>query len=191
MGSLPIWCQGVQLEPIHVTDDCLWLQSISTCELGDWLPNSSVRVPKKSLLLPSLMHGRRGGTATVMFRPADGTLFLLLPARSCHVFQCSCLHSIPLPCLGSLPRRKLPLLGDLMGYLLLTFVAFHLRPCRTFVPCLVKLKPLVSWPSQMLLGKVACLAKVDDPRTVMDLSADYCPWYVVTGFGAPFTLMQS
>ena len=25
-----------------------------------------------------------------------------------------------------------------------------------------------SWPSQMLLGKVACLAKVEDPRTVMD-----------------------
>ena len=167
-GSLPIWCQGVQLEPIHVTDDCLWLQSISTCELGGPVTQLKCTGAKEELATAFIdaWKERWDRHRDVPTSRWDTILAFARAKLPCVSMQLPSLNPTSLS--GVIATKKAASAGGLDGVSVADLRSLPPEALQNLCSMFSEIEATGSWPSQMLLGKVACLAKVDDPRTVMD-----------------------
>ena len=167
-GSLPIWCQGVQLNPIHVSDDCLWLQSTLPCELGGTISQLKCTGTKDDLAAAFIdsWKERWDRHRDVPASRWDTILSFAREKLPCVPMQLPSLTPTSLS--GVISTKKATSAGGLDGVSVADLRSLPREALQNICSMFREIEATGSWPSQMLLGKVACLAKVEDPRTVMD-----------------------
>lgn len=167
-NSLPIWCQGVQLAPIHVTDVCFWLQSISPCEVGSTVSQLKCTGAKDELATAFIdaWKERWDRHRDVPTNRWDTILSFARAKLPCVAMDLPSLNPTSLSWV--IATKKAASAGGLDGVSVADLRFLPNEALQNLCTMFDEIETTGSWPSQMLEGKVACLAKVSDPRTVMD-----------------------
>ena len=166
--ALPIWCNGSQLDPIHVTDDCLWIQSTLPCQVGSTVTQLKC-TGKKEDLADAFIAAWKERWDRHRDVPVDRWDTILTFARA-HLGKASL--SIPALTADKLAQvistKKATSAGGLDGVSVVDLQHMPISALQNICSLYEEAEVTGQWPSQMLLGKVACLAKVEQPRSVMD-----------------------
>ena len=164
----PIVCQGLPLSLIHVEPDCIWLEDSSALKPGDVISQvqcSGTQTDLEKMFVDEWkarwerhkdVPDSRWATILDFARQALPRLQFSWPAISPDVLSqliaakkssSACgLDGVSIADLKSLPRSAIE-----------NVCSMYREAEDTGV-----------WPSQLLMGRVACLAKTDEPRTVLD-----------------------
>ena len=168
LDTQPLWCQGSMLKPIHVTDDCLWLSSIEPCVIGGTVSQLKC-TGRKDDLAQAFISAWKERWDRHRDVPDSRWDVILSFARSRLPRVCMDLPSLTVPALsGVIATKKTTSAGGLDGISVEDLRCLPKAALQNLCTMFHEIEQNGIWPSQMLLGKVACLAKVDQPRSVMD-----------------------
>ena len=166
--ALPLWCNGAQLHPIHVTDDCLWVNSVSSCQIGGLVTQLKCTGKKEELAdaFISAWKERWDRHKDV----SDDRWDVFLKFAHANIARVPIVvPSITVECLmQALTTKKSTSAGGLDGVSLADLQSLPPSALQNICSMYQEVERTGVWPSQLVLGKVACLAKVENPRTVMD-----------------------
>ncbi|CAL1151873.1 unnamed protein product [Cladocopium goreaui] len=168
VSDRPVLAHGLPLNIIHVEDDCLWLQSIEGVQVGQCVSQLQCTGTKADLekAFAEAWKARWDRHAHV---PEDRWVTILSFARA------------------FLPRLRLDwpqLTPDVLGQLIASkksssacgLDGVSIQDLKSMPPAALSnfcdmystAEQTGQWPSQLLMGKVVCLAKVDQPSSVLD-----------------------
>lgn len=166
--DLDFWCNGVKLDPVHVTDDCLWLQDVGHCASGDSVTQLKC-TGTKTALADAFISSWQERWDRHKDVPPERWDTILAFARAHLVRVPIVLSALTAECLMHLiSTKKRSSASGLDGVSIDDLQSLPLSALQNVCAMYQEAESSGAWPSQLLMGKVACLAKVEQPRSVMD-----------------------
>ena len=166
--SFPIVSGGLPLEILHATDDCLWLNSLSDLRPGSGISQLQCTGVKEDLE-KAFCYAWKARWDRHRDVPEDRCQTILTFARAHLPRSHLDWPSITPEVLGHLISSKHDSSASgLDGVSIQDLKRMPPAVLQNFCSMYEQAETDGTWPPQLLMGKVACLAKVDHPQSVMD-----------------------
>jgi len=163
-----IYCNGKALTPIHVEDDCLWLEDTSDLQVG--MPISQPIFQGTDQELFTLfseawkqMWDRHRHVSPDRWAQILSFARQHLPRGS---FSWAPLDAPQLQ--HCIAHKKATTSGGLDGVSLVDLKAMPPAALTNFIHMFQEAEETGEWPSQVIAGRVTCLAKVEEPQHALD-----------------------
>lgn len=164
----PIVCGGLPLDVVHVTDDCLWLADTSKVRQGCGV-SQMLTTGLKADLEQAFLAAWRDRWDRHRHVPDSRWQTILEFARHKLPRGAYDWPSLTPDVLGQMiSAKKDSSACGLDGVSIRDLKCLPSQAMTNFCDMFDTAEQEGTWPSQLLMGKVVCLAKVDQPKSVMD-----------------------
>lgn len=166
--SQPLVCNGFQLQVIHAEHDCLWLQDLTGIEIGHTITQLS-KLGTDDELFTTLLQAWKEMWERHSNVPVQRWDNILEFARA-HLPKLSfSWPELSVYSLGQcITHKKATTAGGLDGVSIHDLKAMPTAAFKNFVDIFAFAEQTGSWPTQIVSGRVACIAKVPEPQKALD-----------------------
>ena len=164
----PILCQGKPLSVIHHEDDCIWLEDITSLAKGMHVSQTS-HVGSDEELFAAFSEAWKHMWDRHRRVPQDRWSNILSFAR--HHIPRLHLDWEPMDTMAleqAVARKKSTTTAGLDGVTLFDLKHMNTAALQNFVSLFRHAETTGEWPTQMLAGRVTCIAKTDAPSNALD-----------------------
>ena len=164
----PLFCNGRELDVIHHEHDCMWVQDVESIEVG--MPISQpLFLGAQHELFETFLHAWKDMWGRHSNVPAERWFTILEFARR-HLprqqFHWSPLNEDSLRhCIN---HKKSTTTAGLDGVTLHDLKAMPVNALQNFVAMFHHAESTGEWPTQVVAGRVTCIAKTEDPQHALD-----------------------
>ena len=163
-----LMCHGKQFQIIHAEEDCLWLDSTAQIEVGQLISQLRCTGTKRDLEDAFVLAWKERWDRHKDVPPERWHTILQF-ARQCLkpiAMQWPSLDAAGVAQIVAHKRRRSA--GGLDGVTVEDLQHMPLVVHQAFCDMFHEAETTGDWPTQLLQGKVVCLAKTDNPRSVVD-----------------------
>ena len=166
--DVPVVCEGRQLNVLHAEHDCIWLDSVDTLRPG-LVVSQVTQIGSHADLSRMFLDTWRSMWERHRDVPVDRWQKILAFARAHLPRGEFAWQTIDVDALsGCIAHKSSTTTGGLDGVTLSDLKAVPAAALQNFVDMFHHAEQTGSWPSQVVAGRVSCLAKVPQPEKVLD-----------------------
>lgn len=164
----PILCQGASLSVIHHEEDCLWLESVEHVRVGMTLAQTA-HLGSDDDLFAAFLDAWKHMWDRHKNVPQERWEVILSFARQ-HVprQQIDWLPLSPTTLEHAIARKKSTTTAGLDGVTITDLKHMPPAALSNFVELFHHAEATGEWPTQMLAGRVTCIAKTESPKDALD-----------------------
>lgn len=166
--DVPIFSHGQPLKVVHAEHDCLWLEDVSDVAIGSPVTQMS-QIGTPAALSREFLTTWKNMWERHKDVPVDRWKVILDFARRSLPTQHMSLPPLDASALAAIVAHKNPsTTGGLDGVSLQDLKSMPTEALQNFASMFAHAEKFGAWPSQVVAGRVSCLAKTPNPAKVLD-----------------------